>query len=192
MKYICNLCNYETLRKGNFESHMTSMRHAQINTGVEIEGLDEIKKRSDLKTFVCKKCNSKYSQAAGLSRHKKSCQGKINIVEKDNKKKDIKNIVTEKDNKDKDKIIELEKKLFEKELALMTTKIKSLEREKELLEQTKNDKIESLERLKTEAFNTLYAENEYHKKLINHSGNIVNNSMNTLTYLIKNHKTKER
>lgn len=71
-KYFCNICDYSTSRKFNYETHILSAKH---------------KKSTDCNTFqqnlskenVCINCNKNYKDRSGLWRHKKTCFSKEDL-----------------------------------------------------------------------------------------------------------------
>ena len=82
-KYICNLCNYSTKRKANYERHLKTKKHINSN-----------------KTFNCE-CGKVYKYQSGLSKHKNRCKyNKISDSLKTMEKNSIEN---------KNEIMELKK-----------------------------------------------------------------------------------
>ena len=71
-KYFCNICDYSTSRKFNYDTHILSAKH---------------KKSTDCTTFqqnlskenVCINCNKNYKDRSGLWRHKKTCFSKEDL-----------------------------------------------------------------------------------------------------------------
>jgi hypothetical protein len=71
-KYFCNICDYSTSRKFNYDTHILSTKH---------------KKSTDCNTFqqnlskenVCINCNKNYKDRSGLWRHKKTCFSKEDL-----------------------------------------------------------------------------------------------------------------
>lgn len=141
-------------------------RHIKSKSHTENIKLNEINKRT------CENCGRIFTLICHLGSHKKVCTGtkKTNhIVDTD---KDI-------------RIKELENKckMFEIEKQLLLLK-KELENKDKLIEE-KNMQINLIKDQNTYIKN----ENDYHKDLVNSAGQIVQSSMNTMTYLLKNYNT---
>jgi len=67
--FCCELCDYTTKRKHNFNLHLQSIRHK--NNEIDNENNGFLAKTS--KQYECKKCNKIFNDRAGLWRHKKKC-----------------------------------------------------------------------------------------------------------------------
>ena len=74
MKYTCNLCNYETDRKNNYEKHEKREKHINLVKDIKIE-------RVKTQSFACKNCEAKFEYASGLSRHKHKCKNKKDVTD---------------------------------------------------------------------------------------------------------------
>jgi len=61
-QYSCDLCNFITKRKGDYNRHLLTLKHQCIVNG----------NLKDMKTFICN-CGNEYTNRHSLSRHKKSC-----------------------------------------------------------------------------------------------------------------------
>ena len=86
MKYSCDKCSYSTRDKSNYNRHMKSAAHIQVNTkstsnvnqtdqgdqvyqAVQVnQSIQEITK--EIKDFICSNCNKPFSCKQSLSRHK--------------------------------------------------------------------------------------------------------------------------
>jgi hypothetical protein len=78
INYICNLCNYSTIRKNNFVKHLTTEKHIKKSS----EQL-EIKSRTlDGITYDCL-CGAQYKHKQSLNKHKKSCKYNVNNINQD-------------------------------------------------------------------------------------------------------------
>lgn len=78
MKHICEKCNYETNDKSNFNKHLKSVAHIQVNSKVNNKLTENVNYKVPGK-FQCPKCDKKFTSAPGLSRHKnKFC--KIDVI----------------------------------------------------------------------------------------------------------------
>ena len=91
--YECNICNYKTKNSGNLSHHNKTKKHLK-----QIEQLDQ-SKQADLSptithniptviphtvvkknTHLCKYCNSSFSRADSLTRHKRTCTDKYDEI----------------------------------------------------------------------------------------------------------------
>ena len=61
-KYNCNICNYDTIRKSQYERHIGTTKHQAL---VKNNMKDELK---------CYNCNKIYMDRSGLWKHKKKCK----------------------------------------------------------------------------------------------------------------------
>jgi len=117
--YCCEKCNYNTVKKNNYEKHLLTGKHQTLT--ITNEFVD--KSSSD---YTCNICNKKYKSRVGLWGHKKKCSQ--NSVQKDDIKipnsqiitidvvmeimkqnKEVQNILIEQNNKLMEKIEELSK-----------------------------------------------------------------------------------
>ena len=70
--FSCDICDYITSRKYNFEVHLNSIKHKnRLLTTNNNESLVEISK-----TYKCQNCTKEFNDRAGLWRHKKKCNDK--------------------------------------------------------------------------------------------------------------------
>jgi len=83
-KYFCEFCEYKTLKKSNYNSHLMSAKHIKTTNN------NENKPKISLK-HNCENCEKEYNDRAGLWRHKKKCLKKekkelqeSNIVQNEN------------------------------------------------------------------------------------------------------------
>ena len=65
-QYCCEKCNYETVRKSNYDRHLLTSKHIK-----EMSGNKNKQKTSN--DFECDNCNKTYQTFAGLWKHKKKC-----------------------------------------------------------------------------------------------------------------------
>jgi len=133
-KYKCDVCNYITDNKKDFNKHNLTRKHLikvksseknDFFTNVEIIGNEKIPKKSQ--DHICIYCNKKYITKSGLWRHNKTCVNIQNDIEQtpeqnddeENKQKNMDiliNLFQEqlKENKElKELIIEQQKKIME-------------------------------------------------------------------------------
>jgi hypothetical protein len=76
-KYECQLCDYITCNKYDFEKHLETIKHK--NHILSIESCDlsiNIATKSQIHKFVCLECNKQYKDSSGLWRHKQKCDHK--------------------------------------------------------------------------------------------------------------------
>jgi hypothetical protein len=62
-KYCCEICNYESSRKSNFDSHILTNKHVMATNGNKI-------KQNSSNIFICENCNKIYKDRTGLWKHK--------------------------------------------------------------------------------------------------------------------------
>jgi hypothetical protein len=74
--FQCDICDYITERKYNFNLHLQSKRHK--NNAIDNENNGFLAKASK---YDCKKCNKVFNDRAGLWRHKKKCYNEEPITE---------------------------------------------------------------------------------------------------------------
>ena len=67
--YCCKICDYNTGRKSNFQTHILSNKHKKTQITTDN---NEIKQKLS-KTYICEFCNKNFNDRAGLWRHKKKC-----------------------------------------------------------------------------------------------------------------------
>ena len=65
-KFICNKCNYNTVRESQFERHLLTAKHQKLTKLTE-----KVPKSS--KKFVCEYCEKQYKSRVGLWKHKQLC-----------------------------------------------------------------------------------------------------------------------
>ena len=63
-KYVCDFCNYITVRKSNYETHLLSAKHK-----MEING-NENKQKISKNNIECELCHKTYQTLSGLWKHK--------------------------------------------------------------------------------------------------------------------------
>jgi len=95
-KYSCEICDYNTDRKSNFESHNLTVKHLTATFGNKKQ--QKLSKNNN--KLECDFCNKIYKDRTGLWRHNKVCkiQGKNNISH-------IQNTESNKDDSNKDELI---------------------------------------------------------------------------------------
>jgi hypothetical protein len=85
MKFKCEICDYTTFRKDHYKRHLLGQKHiknvSNVEKGIAPKLLD--------KKYKCEFCEKKYVHRQGLYKHRKTCIGKKNVVEKKEKDKEI-------------------------------------------------------------------------------------------------------
>jgi hypothetical protein len=107
MIYICNICEYDTDIKCNFDRHKKSDKHLK-NRKKSNQILIIIE--NDNKTYICEICKKTFKHISSLSRHKTRECVKMKIIEKDSELKKKEVMIKEKDKqiddiKDTDKFL---------------------------------------------------------------------------------------
>ena len=81
-KYVCNICDYYTERKSNYNHHLISTKHL---ISVEMETNGNKNKQILSKCLECTFCNKIFQNRSGLWKHNKNCLKKKNLILNDNK-----------------------------------------------------------------------------------------------------------
>ena len=69
MIFTCELCDYSTSKKPNYEKHLLTLKHKMLKNANK-----KLKKIEDpAKPYVCD-CGRSYKHQASLTRHKKQCE----------------------------------------------------------------------------------------------------------------------
>ena len=63
-KYICELCNYITVSKKDYNKHLLTSKHIKRENGNDLE-IMEIMEINNIPNFICK-CNKKFITNSGL------------------------------------------------------------------------------------------------------------------------------
>ena len=87
-KYCCDICQYYTDKKSNYEKHLGTLKH--LNSTESTEKLQKL--QNSCKQFICLHCNANFKERSGLWRHKQKCIGENieNVQQKDlDKEKDL-------------------------------------------------------------------------------------------------------
>ena len=66
---ICDICEYSTNRKSNWERHIETKKHIQMINKADYKTHNSINN-----LHICVDCNKTYKYKSGLSRHKKICK----------------------------------------------------------------------------------------------------------------------
>ena len=80
--YYCEVCDYKTSRKNNFDKHLHTKKHKEkCNQNVTYCNINKVAQSEKL--FICSNCNKSYQSRMGLWRHKKKCNEKFITMKKD-------------------------------------------------------------------------------------------------------------
>ena len=84
-KFYCDVCDYYTSRKCNFDKHLSSNKHLKKAFPNVSKTFPKVAKssKSVKKIYVCEHCNNEYSNRSGLWKHKKKCKKMDHVVDKD-------------------------------------------------------------------------------------------------------------
>jgi hypothetical protein len=74
-KYLCELCDFITCNKYDYEKHLLTLKHK--NNVLTTEDNKDLEKN---KKYICENCEKTFNDRAGIWRHKKKCK----IIEKQN------------------------------------------------------------------------------------------------------------
>jgi hypothetical protein len=69
--YYCNICDFNTSRKFNYDKHCSTRKHLLNNLKQSLNNFKQ--KGVDEADFSCKKCNKVYKNRSGLWHHNKKC-----------------------------------------------------------------------------------------------------------------------
>jgi hypothetical protein len=100
-KYCCNVCQYYTDKKSNYDKHLGTLKHLNSTESTEIA--DKVAE-SSCKQFICLNCNANFKERTGLWRHNKICNLNNEKIDKNedtlvkylmNENKELKNMIIE-------------------------------------------------------------------------------------------------
>jgi len=69
-KYCCDICQYYTDKKSNYEKHLGTLKHLNSTESTKVA---EKVAESSSKQFICLHCNAIFKERSGLWRHNKIC-----------------------------------------------------------------------------------------------------------------------
>jgi hypothetical protein len=70
-RYYCEICDYKTSKKSNYETHIKTIKHLQGGHSTIFNQNKPFLSQS--KNYTCENCNKSYKERTGLWRHKKNC-----------------------------------------------------------------------------------------------------------------------
>ena len=103
---ICNLCDFNTCKKNNYNRHILTLKHKKLlNSDKIVTNSDKKEQKEPIYIFICD-CGKKYKYRQGLSYHKKICgllnnttlipiENKKEILELKEDNKELKNMIKE-------------------------------------------------------------------------------------------------
>ena len=163
--YYCQYCKFTTSVKSSIKQHITTQKHLKLAGETDD---DYMKKR-----FKCVKCSSVFNDKSNATRHIKT----IHSIEKKYRKKI---------NIDNDKIDDIDVELTEM-MAKLSDKNDSIELLKLYIKKREKD-IKYIKEKDDEIKQMYKDEVEYHKKLTNNAGNIVNKTISAFTRAVTDYK----
>jgi len=97
-KYNCDICNIHTNKKTDYSKHIKTKKHLEKVSKHTNESQTYHKDIVNKNIYKCPFCENTFTRSCNLSRHKKACGAKEDIIkEKDNEIKDNKLIILEKE-----------------------------------------------------------------------------------------------
>lgn len=93
-QYCCELCDFKSCNKRNYEKHLSTLKHKSLQDGNKFarngnNGNENLAK-SCKTIFVCENCEKSYFHKSGLSRHKRQCSDKNkSLIDGSNNKLEI-------------------------------------------------------------------------------------------------------
>ena len=73
--YECNICNYNTSNKYDYEKHVKTIKHKNNESSTKQAILaTNLSQKSQDHNFICYNCNRHYKDKSGLWRHKQKCK----------------------------------------------------------------------------------------------------------------------
>ena len=87
--YYCNICDFTTCKKNNYEIHLQTQKHLR-NTLATTSNIETANFK-----FKCDNCNKTYNDRTGLWRHKKNCKFEKNDIVNKNISPDVKDNETQ-------------------------------------------------------------------------------------------------
>jgi len=100
-KYCCNVCQYYTDKKSNYDKHLGTLKHLESTESTKVA--NKVAEGS-CKQFICLHCNANFKERTGLWKHKKKCNLNNHKIDNDegvlvkylmNENKELKNMIIE-------------------------------------------------------------------------------------------------
>ena len=68
-KFCCNICDYITFRKSNYDRHILSDKHFRKQSAI----IGNKNEQNEQNAITCEICKKTYKSYSGLWRHRKKC-----------------------------------------------------------------------------------------------------------------------
>jgi hypothetical protein len=100
-KYCCNICQYYTDKKSNYDKHLGTLKHLNSTESTKVA---EKVAESSCKQYICLHCNATFKERTGLWRHNKICNSNNDKIDNTegtlvkylmNENKELKNMIIE-------------------------------------------------------------------------------------------------
>jgi hypothetical protein len=173
--YYCKHCNFYTKNISIMKRHLTQKKHVRTTTDVLIDNYNK-------SAYRCTTCEKIYSSVSNVNKHIKICHFEEKKIVKNKRNDDelhkwiVDSVSNIKDTVQRNKLFNL---LLEREVM---SKIK--DKELEYTSKLKDKDLECASKI-----NNIYEnENKFHKKVVENAGQIVNKTINMLTYATQNFK----
>ena len=75
-KYVCEVCDFSTFKKADYNRHILTLKHKNA--------ISDKKENKNEKLYTCI-CGKSYKYCSGLSKHKKNCKNKNSVEIKTDK-----------------------------------------------------------------------------------------------------------
>lgn len=189
MIYTCETCNYKTDKRDRYQAHMSTKKHREKYAHTVTE----------TNKYVCNECLTTFAYKSSLNRHTRTrCNPDTNdtpiihvSTKQNNKLTDIVDIVQHIIKKENNTKTKLEKKI--EKLQLEKKYAKKIAREKidceKKLAKEKEKETEKERQLTREKDDIRVDHNNYLKGLVVQAGNMVNKSINSVSFLKNNYNT---
>tara|TARA_B100000965_G_C19504848_1_gene719139 strand:- start:96 stop:533 length:438 start_codon:yes stop_codon:yes gene_type:complete len=69
-KYVCEVCDFSTFKKADYNRHILTLKHKNA--------ISDKKENKNEKLYTCI-CGKSYKYCSGLSKHKKNCKNKNSV-----------------------------------------------------------------------------------------------------------------
>ena len=89
-KYYCEVCDFYSSRKSNFNDHILTDKHKNSTNGNQNQPISNEKQQIQQSKYICLKCNKKYKDKSGLWKHKKKCKQEVTQLQDEDEVSDKK------------------------------------------------------------------------------------------------------
>jgi hypothetical protein len=185
INYYCKYCNFGGDLLSQIKQHLSTKKHKRLSDN------DICIANYNKTAYKCENCEKIYNDKSNLHRHIKATHKKIcadmntsNNSNVDSTYEMIEMAMNTDDKEVKTNMMKLIKMVLDEKNKLIETTTKMKDKELELTSKIKDKELELTSKIKDIYEN----ENEYHKTIANNAGQIVNKTMNMLTYAVQNFK----